>query len=114
MTKLWKVQHHFEKDFLFIEADEIMTIFLYIIIQSQMPELLLYCKIIKNFTTPFTKAFNISYNYTLLEASLDYIIELEDIKEITQKENGFLNVSRTILDISTKRISRYSLGNNQT
>ena len=114
-TSFWKnMEPYIEKDFLFIEADEIMTIFLYIIIQSQMPELLLYCKIIKNFTTPFTKSFNIFYNYTLLEASLDYIIELEDIKEITQKENGFLNVSRTILDISTKRISRYSLGNNQT
>ena len=110
-TNFWKdMEPYIEKDYLFIEADEIMTIFLYIIIQSQMPEILLYCKIINNFTTQFTKAFNIAYNYTLLEASLDYIIGIKDIKELFQKEKGFLDVSRSILDISNQRISRISLG----
>ena len=110
-TNFWKdMEPYIEKDYLFIEADEIMTIFLYIIIQSQMPEILLYCKIINNFTTEFTKAFNIAYNYTLLEASLDYIIGIKDIKELFQKEKGFLDVSRSILDISNQRISRISLG----
>ena len=110
-TTFWKdMEPYIEKDYLFIEADEIMTIFLYIIIQSQMPEILLYCKIISNFTTQFTKGFNISYNYTLLEASLDYINDIKDIKEFSKKENGFLNASRSILDISTQRISRLSLG----
>ena len=110
-TTFWKdMEPYIEKDYLFIEADEIMTIFLYIIIKSQMPEILLYCKIISNFTTQFTKGFNISYNYTLLEASLDYINDIKDIKEFSKKENGFLHASRSILDISTQRISRLSLG----
>ena len=111
VTSFWKdMEHYIEKDYLFIEADEIMSIFLFIMIQAQMPEILLYCKIINNFTTQFTKGFNISYNYTLLEASLDYIIELKNIKELYQKENGILDASRSILDISNQRISRLSLG----
>ena len=110
-TNFWKdMEPYIEKDYLFIEADEIMTIFLYIIIQSQMPEIFLYCKIINNFTTQFTKAFNIAYNYTLLEASLDYINGIKDIKELYQKEKGFLDASRSIIDISNQRISRISLG----
>ena len=113
-TSFWKdMEPYIEKDYLFIEADEIINIFLYIIIQSQMPEILLYCKLIKNFTTQFTKSFNISYNYTLLEASLDYINGLKDIREIMQKENGLLDASRSILDISTQRLSRLSSGNIQ-
>lgn len=114
-SSFWKdMEPYIEKDYLFIESDEIMTIFLYIIIKSQMPEILLYCKIIKNFTTQFTKGFNLSYNYTLLEASLEYIIGLNNIKELTQKEKGFLDASKSILDISTQRLSRYSIENLQT
>ena len=110
-TSFWKnMEPYIEKDYLLIEADEIMTIFLYIIIQSQMPEILLYCKIINNFTTQFTKGFNISYNYTLLAASIDYLNDIKDVKELCKKENGFLDASKSILDISTQRISRISLG----
>ena len=107
----WKdMEPYIEKDFLFIESDEMMSIFLYIIIQAQMPEILIFCKIINNFTTQFTRGFNISYNYTLLEASLDYINELKDAKEIYLKQNGFIEARRSILDASNQRISRLSSG----
>ncbi len=81
---------YIEKDFLFIESDEMMSIFIYIIIQAQMPEILIFCKIINNFTTRFTKGFNILYNYTLLETFLDYINELKNAKEIYLKEMELL------------------------
>ena len=107
----WKdMEPYIEKDFLFIESDEMMSIFLYIIIQAQMPEILIFCKIINNFTTQFTRGFNISYNYTLLEASLDYINELKDVKEIYLNQNGFIEARRSILDASNQRISRLSSG----
>ena len=109
-TSFWnEMQDYIDKDYLFIEADEIMTIFLYIIIQCQMPELLLYCKIINNFTTQFTKAFNISYNYTLLEASMEYITGLKDIAELLKTEDGFKDTRQSLLNISTNRMSRLSL-----
>ena len=108
-TSFWKdMEQYIEKDYLFIEADEITSIFLYIIIQAQMPEILIYCKIINNFTTQFTKGFNIAYNYTLLEASVDYIRELKDINDLYEKENGFIDASKNILNISNQRISRIS------
>jgi hypothetical protein len=110
-SSFWKgMENYIEKDFLFIEADEIMSIFLYIMIQSQMPEMILFCKIINNFTTQFTKGFSISYNYTLLEASMDYIKEVKDIKELSQKENGLIEVRNSTLDLSTQRLSRISMG----
>ena len=113
-TSFWKdMEPYIEKDYLFIEADEIMTIFLYIIIQSQMPDILLYCKIINNFTTQFTKGFNLAYNYTLLEASVDYINDLKDINDLSKNQNGLNDASKAILNISNQRISRLSLGTGQ-
>ena len=110
-SSFWKgMENYIEKDFLFIEADEIMSIFLYIMIQSQMAEMVLFCKIINNFTTQFTKGFSIAYNYTLLEASMDFIKDVKDIKELSQRENGLIEARNSILDISTQRLSRISLG----
>ena len=110
-SSFWKdMENYIEKDYLFIEADDIMSIFLYIIIQSQMPEILLYCKIINNFTTQFTKGFSIAYNYTLLEASLDSINDIKNVKEQVQKENGLIEVRKSIMDKTSQRISRISLG----
>ena len=110
-TSFWKgMESYIDKDYLFIEADEIMNIFLYIIIQTQMPEILLYCKIIEYFTTQFTRSFSVSYNFTLLEASLQYINELKDVGGLNQKENGFVDASKNIMNISNQRISRLSLG----
>ena len=107
----WKdMDKYIEKDFLFIESDGMMSIMLYIIIQAQMPEILIYCKMINNFTTEFTRAFNISYNCATIGTSLDFINDLKDIRELTRKENGFIEARRSILNASNQRISRLSLG----
>jgi hypothetical protein len=113
-TSFWKdMEEYIEKDYLFIDADEIMSIFLYIVIQTQMPEMLTYCKIIENFTTQLTKGFNFSYNYTLLEASISYVNELKDIRELSEKENGYMEARKSILESTNQKISRISLGLNQ-
>ena len=110
----WKdMEQYIDKDFLFIESDEMMSIMLYIIIQTQMPEILIYCKMINNFTTDFTKAFNIAYNYATIQTSLEFINDLNDINKLTIKENGFIEASRNILNISNQRVSRLSIGSNQ-
>ena len=41
---------------------------------------------------------------------MDYITGLKDIKELSQREDGFFDASKSILDISTQRISRLSIG----
>jgi hypothetical protein len=69
-----------------IDADELMTIFIYIIIKSQMPELLVQTKIIKEFTTSTTRSSMMGYYFTTLEASLIYIISVKDKSELLNKE----------------------------
>jgi hypothetical protein len=66
------------KSLLNIDADELMSIFIFIVIQSQFPEILIHNEIIKNFTTCSTKNSMDGYYYVTLEASILYITELKD------------------------------------
>ena len=106
-TSFWsEMEKYVKNSFLFIEADEIMTIFLYIMIRSQMPEIIIFSKMITNFTTPNTRSFNISYNFTLLEASLEYISSLRNIKELLKGDDNQLKDARkSLAGITNQRLS---------
>ena len=106
-TSFWsEMEKYVKNSFLFIEADEIMTIFLYIMIRSQMPEIIVFSKMITNFTTPNTRSFNISYNFTLLEASLEYISSLRNIKELLKGDDNQLKDARkSLAGITNQRLS---------
>ena len=96
-TVFWKeMEKYIKNDFLSIEGDELMTIFLYIIIKSQMPEISIFAKMIKNFTTSTTKLTTIGYYYSTLEATIVYIEQLTDTKEVI-KRNVQLRLSRVSL-----------------
>jgi hypothetical protein len=69
-----------------IDADELMTIFIYIIIKSNMTDILIHSKFIKEFTTSTTQSTMIGYYYTTLEASLIYIMETKDKAELLKKD----------------------------
>ena len=97
-TTFWsEMEKYIKKDFLSIEADEIMAIFLFIVIRSQMPEILIFSKMITNFTTPGTRAFSISYNFTLLEASLEYLSSIRNLKELIKDDSKQLKDARKSL-----------------
>ena len=102
VNNFWgEMNKYIKSTFLNIEADELMTIFLYIIIKSKMPELTIFGKMIKNFTSSTTRGTMIGYYYTTLEASIAYIEELQDSKElIKQKEQ-----------LKTARLSMANLSN---
>ena len=96
-TVFWKeMEKYIKNDFLSIEGDELMTIFLYIIIKSQMPEISIFAKMIKNFTTSTTKLTTIGYYYSTLEVTIFYIEQLTDIKKVI-KRNDQLRLSRVSL-----------------
>ena len=100
------MEKYIKNSYLFIEADEIMTIFLFIMIRSQMPEIIIFSKMITNFTTPNTRAFNLSYNFTLLEASLEYISSLKDLKELLKDDDKQLKDARkSLAGITNQRLS---------
>ena len=108
VSNFWSnMMNYIKNSFLFIEADEIMAIFVFIVIKAQMPDLLIESKIISNFTTPSTRAFNISYNLTLMEASLETINKM-DSKEIANREKQLKEVRKSIAVLTTQRLSRLS------
>ncbi len=62
-----------------INADDLLSIFIFILCKSQFSDILIHMKIIKDFTTTISKSSMMGYYYTTIEASLAYI------KEMTKK-----------------------------
>ena len=109
-NNFWKeMKPYIKKDYLNIEADDILNIFLYVLIQTQMPEILIENKIINNFTTELIKSSSLAYNLSLLEASIDYINGLKDINNLNVDENALKDASKKIYDKTTERLSRISI-----
>lgn len=109
-TTFWsEMEKYIKKDFLAIEVDEIMAIFLFIVIRTQMPEIIIFSKMITNFTTPNTRSFSISYNFTLLEASLEYISSLRNLKDLVKDDVKQLKDARkSLAGITNQRLSLLS------
>ena len=80
------MEPYIKHDFLNIEAEQIMTIFIYIIIKSGIVDIGAHCRMIKLFTTCTTKASMIGYYYSTVEASIKYIETLKNIKELFQNK----------------------------
>ena len=103
-----KMMKYIKSSYLFIEADELKSIFLYIFIKAQMPEILIECKIISNFITQQTKGFNISYNLVMTEASIEKIVGMKNTKEINKVNDELKEVRKTIGILTNQRFSRLS------
>lgn len=73
-------------DLLNLEIDQLMIIFIYIIIKSQIYDIAVHCKIIKSFTTCITKASMIGYYYSTVEASVMYLQSIQNIKELLKNK----------------------------
>ena len=81
-----EMESYIKKDFLGIEAEQIMTIFIYIIIKSGITDIFVHCKMIKFFTTCTTKSSMIGYYYSTIEASITYIRTLKNVDELSQNK----------------------------
>ena len=86
INDFWQeMEQYIKKDFLSIEAEQIMTIFIYVIIKSGISNIFVHCKLIKLFTTCTTKSSMIGYYYSTVEASIMYIKTLKDVDELFKK-----------------------------
>ena len=72
--------------FLNIDADELMTIYLYIIYKMKMPSLFIDLDFIKYFTTPVSKQSMIGYYFTALEGCLNFILNIKDKDSIIKHD----------------------------
>lgn len=73
-----------------IESDDLISIILYIISQSQIPNLFTHLEIIENFITPNYLLNIIGYQFVTLKVCLNYF---ENIKEIENRKDQKLAVS---------------------
>ena len=88
INDFWKdLNGYIDNDLLNLEMDQLMAIFIYIIIQSQINNINVHCKIIKSFTTCLTKASMIGYYYSTVEAGVQYISSKDNIQELFKKKN---------------------------
>ena len=100
-----EMKKYIKEDFLYMEPDERIVVFMFIIIQSQMPEIFIFNKMFTNFTTKQTKAFKISTFFAVVEASLDYIFK-KDMDELDKDDMKQLKDARkTLAEMVNQRLS---------
>ena len=95
INKIWKpIEKYLPKNFLSVDGDDLISIFCYIIIKAQMPEILTHIQFIKNFTTKDTKSSMIGYYYNAFEAGIINAKDVEeknyDVKEDISMDNSLI------------------------
>lgn len=91
----WSNTAHVEKSLLDINVDELVAIFIYLILKSQMPELVYHLNMIKEFTTTITRNSMVGFYYTTMDAAKIYICSLKDRSELFEcRERTNSNASK--------------------
>ena len=81
-----KVENYLDYKFLKIDADELVSIYLYIVYKLDMPYIFIQMDFIKYFTTSATKNSIIGYYFTAVEGCLDYILDAKDKSSFSRKK----------------------------
>ena len=88
VNNFWEnMQYIIKPEMLSIDADELMTIFIYIIYKCKMPSLFIHSDFIKYFTTPMTKSAMIGYYYTTLQGCLEFILDCQSKSDFLKDGN---------------------------
>ena len=77
VDEYWKKEKDLPPKFLNIDADEIMSIYLYIIYNMNLPSIFTELDFIQHFTTDISKKSMVGYYYTTLRGCLDFIMKAE-------------------------------------
>lgn len=77
-----------DKKLLQIEGDQLLLIFIFIVIKTQLSEILIHSTIIQNFITITTKNSKIGYYYSNVNASIDYIKNMKDEDKLLKKDKN--------------------------
>ncbi len=90
----WKdMEDYITSDLLGIEAEQLMTIFIYIITKAKIKDIIVHCKLIQLFTTSMTKSSMIGYYYSNAEASVTYIQSIKNVKDLLKGKNRIFDNS---------------------
>ena len=85
IDEFWKKEKNLPEKFLNIEADELMSIYLYIVYNMDISSILTQLDFIKYFTTLITKQSIIGYYYTTVDGCIQFIL---DTKNKEQSKNS--------------------------
>ena len=77
VDEYWKKEKDLPPKFLNIDADAIMSIYLYIIYNMNLPSIFTELDFIQHFTTDISKKSMVGYYYTTLRGCLDFIMKAE-------------------------------------
>ena len=96
INKIWKpIEKYLPKNFLSVDGDDLISIFCYIVIKAQMPEILTHIQFIKNFTTKETKSSMVGYYYNAFEAG---IINAKDVEEKNYDVKEEISINNSLMD----------------
>ena len=88
----WKdMEGYVKSDVLGVEAEQLMTIFIYIITKAKINDILVHCKLIQLFTTSVIKSSMIGYYYSNAEASVTFIQTLKNVKDLLKGKTGIFD-----------------------
>ena len=97
VNDFWKEMDDYVKnDMLGVEAEQLMTIFIFIIAKAQINDIVVHCKLIQLFTTSVIKSSMIGYYYSNAEASVTYIQNLKNINELIKGSIDIFNQNNNI------------------
>ena len=90
VNEFWKDLYEFieDKSIFTIDANQLRKIILYIIIKSNMPDIMVNCKMINLFTTYTIKNSTIGNYLSYVEASITYLMEINNINDILENKNN--------------------------
>lgn len=79
INDFYKDMHEFIKpSMLNIGTDELTSIYLYILIKVNLPELFIYCDLIEYFTVSSTKSNMFGFYFSTVKGVLNHILEVDD------------------------------------
>ena len=90
VNEFWKDLYDFieDKSIFTIDANQLRKIILYIIIKSNMPDIMVNCKMINLFTTYTIKNSTIGNYFSYVEASITTLMEIKNINDILENKNN--------------------------
>ena len=89
VDKFWKGVEGLDSKYLIINADELMSIYLYIVYNMNLSSIYTQLDFIKYFTGIATKQSMIGYYYTTVEGCLNFIMSVKKKEDFITEENNY-------------------------
>jgi len=91
IDEFWK-HFPFQQKKMFVDADNLLSIFIYLIIKSQLSDMIVDIEIIDDFTNKSLKLSRKGYLFSLVQSSLEYLLNTLTSSHIEQNKKEYNNI----------------------